>query len=87
MFKLVYRKFIQDTAYQILSESTDFVEDMTNAFWCVFSVHSAYEHFKITCTYNVQLLLQLVTFGTVCSLIFDVYVLSFSMCGFMSVFG
>jgi len=35
-FKLLYRKYIQDNVYQILSESTWFAEDMTKTFWCVF---------------------------------------------------
>jgi len=36
MFKVLYRKFIQDKVYQILSASTVFVEDMTKTFWCFF---------------------------------------------------
>ena len=35
-FKLLYRKFIQDTVYQLLSESTGFCGRYDKNIWCVF---------------------------------------------------
>jgi len=40
MFKLLYRKFIQESVYQILQQSTWFYGRYDKTFWCVFSVYS-----------------------------------------------
>jgi len=40
MFKLLYRKFIQDSGTKFYQNRLGFIEDITKTFWCFFSVHS-----------------------------------------------
>ena len=64
-FKLLYRTFIRDNVYRILSESAGFCGRYDKTFCCVFSVHSVYVH--LVCVKDADTVLWLRVF---CSVLF-----------------